>query len=160
MRAEREEVAREEPTIASELDDLEPAIASLTSARADAAAKVAKLEADEEAAIVRTAEKLTAARARKAVEERARLELERDQEEALRALGERLNVERPRDLLLRLKPIEEHEVAIATLERRRVELGELVAGVDRWAFARGLLYIALLLGGIAFALLWFFILRA
>jgi hypothetical protein len=159
MRADRGEVAREEPVIAAELDDLEPAIASLTSARADAQGKVRKLESDEEADVVRTAEKLTAARARRAVEERARAELERDQEQALRSLGERLNVERPRDLLLRLKPIEEHEVAIATLERRRVELGELVAGVDRWAFARGLLYIAVLVGGLALAILWFFVLR-
>jgi len=159
MRADREEVAREEPVIATELDDLEPAIASLTSAKADAQSSASKLEAEEQAAVVRTAEKLTAARARKAVEERARAELERDQEDALRALGERLNVERPHDLLLRLKPIEEHEVAIATLERRRVELGELVAGVDRWAFARGLLYIAFTLGAVAFALLWFLVLR-
>ena len=159
MRAEREEVAREEPVIAAELDDLEPAIASLTSARGDARARAARLEADEEAAVVRTAEKITAARARKAVEERARGELEREQEEALRGLGEKLNVERPLDLMPRLKPIEEHEVAIATLERRRVELGELVAGVDRWAFARGLLYLAVVLGAIAFAILWLFVLR-
>ena len=159
MRADREEVAREEPVITAELDDLEPAIASLSSARADAHGKVGKLESDEESDVVRTAEKLTAARARRAVEERARAELEREQEQALRSLGERLNVERPRDLYLRLKPIEEHEVAIATLERRRVELGELVAGVDRWAFARGLLYIAVLLGGLALAILWFFVLR-
>ena len=110
-------------------------------------------------AVVRTAEKITAARARKAVEERAKGELEREQEDALRGLGEKLNVERPLDLLPRLKPIEEHEVAIATLERRRVELGELVAGVDRWAFARGLLWIALLLGAIAAAILWVFVLR-
>ena len=159
MRAEREEFAREEPVIAAELDDLEPAIASLTSARADAQDKSAKLEAAEQAAVVRTAEKLTAARARKAVEERAKGELSRDQEDALRGLGERLNVERPLDLLPRLKPIEQHEVAIATLERRRVELGELVAGVDRWAFARGLLWIALTLGALALAILWFFVLR-
>lgn len=159
MRAEREEFAREEPAIASELDDLEPAIASLGSARGDARARATRLESAEQAAVVRTAEKLTAARARKAVEERARGELEREQEEALRGLGEKLNVERPLDLLQRLKPIEEHEVAIATLERRRVELGELVAGVDRWAFARGLLWIALVLGAIAGAILWVFVLR-
>ncbi len=159
MRAEREEVAREEPAIAAELDDLEPAIASLTSARADAQSRAAKLEAAEQSAVVRTAEKITAARARKTVEERARGELEREQEDALRVLGERLNVERPLDLLPRLKPIEEHEVAIATLERRRVELGELVAGVDRWAFVRGLLWIALALGGLALAILWLLVLR-
>ena len=159
MRAEREEFAREEPAIASELDDLEPAIASLGSARGDARARATRLESAEQAAVVRTAEKLTAARARKAVEERARGELEREQEDALRGLGEKLNVERPLDLLQRLKPIEEHEVAIATLERRRVELGELVAGVDRWAFARGLLWIALVLGAIAGAILWVFVLR-
>ena len=160
MRAEREEFAQEEPAIAAELDDLEPAIASLSSARTDARARAAKLESGEAAAVVRTAEKITAARARRAVEERARGELEREQDEALRGLGERLNVERPRDLLIRLKPIEEHEVAIATLERRRVELGELVAGVDRWAFARGLLWIALILGAVGFAVLWFAVLRA
>ncbi len=159
MRAEREEFAQEEPAIAAELDDLEPAIASLTSARADARARASKLDSGEAAAVVRTAEKITAARARRAVEERAKGELEREQDEALRGLGERLNVERPLDLLIRLKPIEEHEVAIATLERRRVELGELVAGVDRWAFARGLLWIALILGAVGFVVLWFAVLR-
>jgi hypothetical protein len=154
MRAEREQVAGEEPEIASQLDDLEPAIASLTSARADAEAKMQRLDGAEDAAVVRTAEMMTAVKARKAVEERARTDLARDQEDALRSLGELLNVERPADIVPRLKSIEEHELAIATLARRRVELTELVAGIDRWAVVRGSLLILLILGAVAAVVLW------
>jgi len=154
MKADRESVAEEEPVIAAELDDLEPAIASLGANLAEARARVERLEKAEAAAQVRGAEMITAVRARSAVEERAEAELAREQEEALRALGERLEVERPEGLVPRLRAVEEHEVAIATLERRRVELGELVRGIDRWALTRGVLWLILLAAAIAAGVLW------
>ena len=158
LRAERESVAEEEPVMAAELDDLEPMIASLSAQRSDAEAEVARLEQAEVDAAVRTEEIATALRARRAVEQRAEADLARRQDEALRALGERLNVERSAALIPRLRPIEEHEVAIATLERRRVELSELVKGVDRWALVRGVLWQLLLvaaLGAVVVWILWF-----
>lgn len=158
LRAERESVAEEEPALAAELDDLEPMIAGLCAQRSDAEAEVTRLEKAEVDAGVRVEEIATALRARRAVEQRAESDLARRQEDALRALGERLNVERPAALIPRLRPIEEHEVAIATLERRRVELSELVKGVDRWALVRGVVWQLLLaaaIGAVVVWILWF-----
>ncbi|HKE17415.1 MAG TPA: hypothetical protein VKB80_21220 [Kofleriaceae bacterium] len=158
--AERQAMADEQPTLAAELDELEPAIAGIIASRADARARVVRVEKAELDAVVRTAEKLTAARARRVVDERAEAELAQDQEESLAALGERLAVERPAELGSRLRGIEEHEVAIATLDRRHLELTELVKSVDRWAIARGVLWLLALAVGVAAALVWSYALRA
>jgi hypothetical protein len=158
--AERQAMADEQPTLAAELDELEPAIASLIASRADGRTRVARIEKEERDAVVRTEEKVTAVRARRVVDERAEAELAQDQDDALGALGERLAVERPAELGSRLRGIEEHEVAIATLDRRHLELYELVRGVDRWAVARGVLWLLVLAVGAAAALVWSYALRA
>ncbi|HUS66914.1 MAG TPA: hypothetical protein VMZ28_20390, partial [Kofleriaceae bacterium] len=156
LRAERQSVAHEEPTIAADLADLEPVIANLTATRTEAEARVQRLEREEREAAVRIAEMVTALRAKRAVEERAEAALERDQEEAALALGERLSVERPPELMTRLRAIDEHDLSMATLERRHVELGELVRGVDRWALMRGVLWLTLVLTVIAGAAAWYY----
>ena len=141
---------------AAEIDRLEPAIASLVAARADLRARSARSQEQERKAVVRAGEKATAIKARRTVDERAEEELAEAQEEALRALGERLAVERPPELAARLRGIDEHEVAIATLERHHLELSELVRSVNRWALTRGLLVIlalTALLGGGLFGLI-------
>jgi hypothetical protein len=156
MMADRESIADEEPALAGELDELELAIATMSASLGEARARAGKLEKDEAAAIERSAEMITAVRARRTVEGRAEADLACEKEEALLALGERLNVERPPELLLRFAPIELEEVSIATRERRRVELAELVKGVDRSALARGVLWLALAGGLLGAALLvWF-----
>ncbi|HTM19187.1 MAG TPA: hypothetical protein VL172_01725, partial [Kofleriaceae bacterium] len=142
LRAEREGVAREEPEIAAELDDLEPKVASVQSARADADKRIATLRTEDQETRVRTDEKLHAVRARKAVEDRAVADADRDRDRALRELGERIAVERPPALTGRLRPIDTHDAAIAVLERRAVELAELVGGVDRAKLARGIAVLA------------------
>ncbi len=98
-------------------------------------------------------------RAGKVVDERAEAELLVAQEEALAALGEQLAEERPEELTLPLRSIEAHEVAIATLDRRHLELSELVRSVDRWAVARGVLWLLTLAVGVAAALVWSYALR-
>jgi predicted nucleic acid-binding Zn-ribbon protein len=157
---ERQAMADEQPTLAAELDELEPAIAGIIASRADARARVVRVEKAERDAVVRVEEKLTAVRARRVVDERAEAELAQDQEESLAALGERLGVERPAELGSRLRGIEEHEVAIATLDRRHLELSELVKSVDRWAIARGVLWLLALVVGVAAAVVWSYALRA
>ncbi|HTE51670.1 MAG TPA: hypothetical protein VK698_12540 [Kofleriaceae bacterium] len=154
LRAEREAMAREVPEAAEEIDDLEPAIASLVAARADGRAAEARIEERERDGVARTAEKIAAVSARRVVDERAEAELAQDQEDALRALGERLAVDRPAELTSRLRGIDEHEVAIATLERRHLELSELVRSVDRWALVRGFLWLTVIAFGLATALVW------
>jgi hypothetical protein len=159
LRAERKAMADERPLLAAELDELEPAIAGLVASGADARARAARMVKDERVAVERTAEKVAAVRARRVVEERAEAELDEAQEEALAVLGERLAVERPPELGPRLRGIEEHEVAIATLERRHLELTELVRALDRWALARGVLWLLALTVAVAAALVWSYALR-
>jgi hypothetical protein len=154
MRAERRGLDKEEPELAAEIDQLEPAIASLTASRAEGRARAARIEEQERAAVLRVAEKVVAVKARCVVDERAEEELALAQEEALRALGERLAVERSPEIVPRLRGIEEHEVAIGTLERRHLELTELLHGVDRWTVARGVLWLLVIAVAVAAALVW------
>ncbi len=148
-RAERAAVLDEEPEIAAELDDLNPRIANLNAAREDAEKKLAEARERDRDGTVRTDERVAAVRARKAVDERAVADADRALDEVLVALGEKLAMERPRQLGSRLRPVDEHDVSIATLERRALELGELVGGVNRAAIARGILVIAVFVGAVA-----------
>jgi len=145
LRAEREAVAQEEPALASELDEIEPQIAALGAARKEAEKSIAELREREEEARVRTEEMVQAIRARKAVEDRAVAECDRARDLALLDLGESLAVERPPEVATRMRAVDEHDLSIATLERRVIELSELVGGVDRAAIVRG---VAVLAGGL------------
>lgn len=159
LRAEREAVAREEPPLAAELDELDPQIAALGAAQKEAARSIEDLHRREREAKERVDEMIEAVRARKAVEDRAVAEADRDRDEALKRLGERLSVDRPAVVAARLRPIDEHDLSIATLERRAFELGELVGGVDRAAIVRG---VAVLVAGVAIVaglLIWLLVLR-
>lgn len=153
LRAEREATWAEVPEVAAEIDQLEPAIAGLIAASADHREAALSLEQRERDGVARTQEKVAAVIARRVVDERAEAELAHAQEETLRALGERLAVDRPAQLAGRLRGIDEHEVAIATLERRQLELSELVRSVDRWAVVRGVAWVMLLAAGIMAALI-------
>lgn len=144
--AERSDVGGEEPAIAADLDELEPKIASLKVARKDARGEIDKTNKAEAEAEIRTEEKLAAVRARKAVEDRAVLEADRARDDALRLMGEQLWIERPETLSARLRPIDEHDATIATLERRALELRELLGGVDWAAVVRG---VGLMLVGVS-----------
>jgi hypothetical protein len=151
LRADRQAVARDEPTIAAALDALLPRIAALTAERAAATERVTAARRGQEQARARAADRVAAVEARRKVEARAVAEAQGDRDRALVELGERLYVDRPRDLTRRLDAVEQRDVAIATAERRAIELRELIASVDRGAVWRGAALWLLLLGAAAAA---------
>ncbi len=150
--ADREAVARDEPGLAAELDALLPRIASLESARGDAQARITAARAAEADARSRANEQVAAVQARRRVENRAAADARHLSERALVELGERLYVERPTDLTLRLGAVESQDLAIATATRRAIEQRELIASVERGALWRGILWWALLIAMVATAI--------
>lgn len=153
LRAERESIARDEPPLAAELDELEPKIASLAASKRDTEVKIEEARAADKEGQVRVDEIVTATEARKQVINRTVADMDKEREAALEALGERLCVERPESFAPRLRAIDEHDVSIATLERRALELEELVSGIDKAKIARGVAMIVFLAIA-AGALLW------
>lgn len=138
LKADREAVQRDEPAIAADLDRLLPRIASLESARDAARQRIAEARAAEIDARARASEKVAAVQARRRVESRAAADAKSASERALIELGERLYVERPGDLTLRLAAVDKQDVAIATAQRRAIELRELLGSVEKGALARGI----------------------
>ena len=153
LRAERESVARDEPAIAADLDELDPKIASLAASKRDTELEIETIRAADKDGQVRTEEIVAATEARKQVINRAVADLDKEREGALESLGERLCHERAASFAPRLRAIDEHDVSIATLERRAIELDELVSGVDKAKIARGVAMIVLLAAA-AGSLVW------
>ena len=149
LRADRQAVARDEPAIARELDGLLPRIASLQAARADALTRITAARNRETDAKGRSTDQVAAVQAKRRVENRAAADARTASERALIELGERLYVERPDDLTIRLGAVDKQDVAIATAQRKAIELRELIGSVEKGAFARGLLYWLVLLGAVA-----------
>ncbi len=149
IRAEREGVLADEPALAADLDELDPKVANLTAARQDTQQGRAVAREQEQKHVTRTAEKIQATEARKGVEQNAVDDTDRERDRALLALGEQLDIDRPAGIADKLRGADEHAIAIATLERTQIELEELVEGVDRAAFARGVLWLVLALGALA-----------
>ena len=141
LRAERDAVASDEPAIASEIDGLEPKIASLTSSRGELADKIDALRKDEELDIVRAAEKADAVKASRVVEERAVSDQSVKQEKQLLELGEGLHHNPPDTRDPKAAAIVRHDLEIGTLERRSLELSELLDSVERGPMIRGALYL-------------------
>jgi hypothetical protein len=151
LRADKQAVQRDEPKIAAALDNLLPRIASLKAARADADAKIAAARQGQDAARDRAVEQVAAVQARRKVEARAVAEAAGDRDRALVGLGERLYADRPKDLTRKLDAVEQRDLAIATAERRAIELRELIGSVERGALIRGILLWILILGAIGAA---------
>ncbi len=141
LRAERDAVAADEPTIASEIDDLEPKIASLASSRGELADKIAVLRAEEELDIIRVNEKANAVKASRVVEERAVSDQAAKQERQLLELGEGLHHNPPDSRDPKAVAIMRHDLEIGTLERRSLELSELLDSVERGPMIRGAAYL-------------------
>ena len=149
LRADREAVSRDEPAIAADLDRLLPRIASLESAREAARARINAARAAEREARARAEEKVAAVQARRRVESRAAADAKHASERALIELGERLYVDRPGDLTLRLAAVDKQDVAIATAQRRAIELRELIGSLEKGALARGVFYWILVVATLA-----------
>jgi len=151
LSADRQAVARDEPAIVAELDGLLPRIASLQAARSDAQARITAARAGEIEATSRAVEQVAAVQARRRVEDRAAAAARTAGDKALVELGERLYSERPDDLTIALKSVERQDLELATVQRRGIELRELVGSVERGAVARGIFWWLLILLAVAAA---------
>ena len=149
LRAERQGVAREEPTIAAQLDALVPRIASIEASRERLRRKVVELNEEEEDDARRSDELLSAIAAKRKVVERATADAEKARERMLAELGERIYVDRPSYLSAQLSPVDSLDVELGDGQRRIMELKEILASVDRWKQVRGIVFWLLILGAIA-----------
>ncbi len=157
-RAERSRTAAKQPDIAAELGGLEPRIANLTARRDQIKAEIGAARDEESGASVRTGEKIGAIQAAMAVDERAVADAADARRQKLTALGDQLVIDRPDALAPRLRGVDDYDLFIATLERRALELREIVDGVNKLVVARGVLVLLLVLGAIG-AVVWFALYR-
>jgi hypothetical protein len=139
LRAERVGISRDEPTIAAQLDALVPRIASIEASRERLRRKVVELNEEEEDDHKRTEELLSAIAAKRKVVERATADAEKARERMLADLGERLYVDRPKNLSAHLAPIDSIDLELGDGQRRVMELREILTSVDRWKLVRGIL---------------------
>jgi prefoldin subunit 5 len=137
LRADRKAVQKDEPALAGALDSLHPRIAKLEAARADARKRRAELEQAERDDQRRTEELLAAIGARRKVVDRAAADAEAARDKILFELGDRIYVDRPESMAPELSPIDAIDVELGTVERRTMELREILQSVDRWKLARG-----------------------
>lgn len=160
LKADREAVQRDEPVIASELDALSPRIAAIEAARHDARERRTQVDADEQADQRRAAELLEAIGAKRKVVDRATSDAEALRDKILFELGERLYVDRPKTLAAQLAPIDEIDMELGTVDRRMMELREIISNVDRKKLVRGIVVTTLFvcgLGAIAGWLVYLFV---
>ncbi|HSJ99834.1 MAG TPA: hypothetical protein VK932_01280, partial [Kofleriaceae bacterium] len=148
LRAERKALQEDEPELAAALDSLHPRIAKLEAARAEARRRRGELEQDEQDDQRRTEEVLAAIGARRKVLDRAASDAEAARDKILFELGERLYVDRPESMSPELSPIDAIDVELGTVDRRTMELREILQSVDRWKIVRGVGLWVLLLAAI------------
>jgi hypothetical protein len=149
LKAERQQFQRDEPQLAAEVDNLMPRIAALEAARTEATNKIAELREAEQNDERRVEELIVAIEARRKVVGRAHADAETARDKALYALAERLLIDRPSQLGRAFEPIDELDLAIATNERRAMELRELQGSVDKRAMARGIAVMVLIVAAAA-----------
>ena len=154
LKADRKAVERDEPVIAGELDARDPRIAAIEAARAEAQRRLAETETNEQADRRRTAELLEAIGAKRKVVDRASADSETLRDKILFELGERLNVDRPRDLATLLSPIDEIDMDLGGADRRLMELREIIGSVDRWKLFRGWAVIVVVLAAVGAFVAW------
>lgn len=154
LKADRVAVQRDEPKIAAELDALNPRIAAIEAKRTESQKRKEQLNKDEEDDKRRTEELLSAIGAKRKVMDRAAGDAETVRDKILFELGERLYVDRPDDLGPQLAPIDAIDLELGTHDRRVMELREILSSIDKAKFARGIIYIVLVLGVIGAATGW------
>ncbi len=158
LRADRITVARDEPAIAAELDELLPRIAELEARRVDAGDRVKRARADLIAITEELGERLRVVEASKKVIERTLAGTRAERDRALADLGERLALDRVPALAGPLRDVDDHELSIATGERRVMELREVLGSIHRGALARGIAGLVLIAATLA-ALAWLVLTR-
>ncbi len=145
LRAERHAVAAEEPELSRVITELEPEIAGVKASRAELTVRRDELLVAEKESRIRAEEKISAIRARRTVDDREVADVGRERNSALRELGETLHAERLPLLQPRLRGVDQHDEAIATLERRAIELKDKILRVDRATMWRGYALLGLVL---------------
>ena len=153
FKANKQAVLRDEPAIAAELDQLNPRMAALEGTRSDLEKKKIELDKADQADQRRTLELLEAIGAKRKVVERASADAEAARDNALFELGERLYVDRPKQLTPELSPIDRIDLEIGEDERRAMEIKEILSNIDRGKLARGTAMIILALGAVG-TLVW------
>jgi DNA repair exonuclease SbcCD ATPase subunit len=148
LKADRKAVQKDEPVLASALDSLHPRIAKLEAARAEARKRRASVEQAELEDQRRTEELLAAIGAKRKVVDRAAADAETLRDKILFELGDRLSVDRPESMSPELAPIDAIDVELGTVDRRTMELREILSSVDRMKLARGIALWILLLAAI------------
>src|SRR6185436_10415380 len=134
--------------LAGALDTLQPRIAKLEAARSEARRRRVEIEQSEREDQRRTEELLAAIGAKRVVVDRAAADAEALRDKILFELGERLYVDRPTSMSPELSPIDAIDVELGTLDRRTMELREVLQSVDRMKIARGIALWILLLTAI------------
>jgi chromosome segregation ATPase len=137
LKADRKSLQQDEPVLASSLDSLQPRIAKLEAARLDARRRRLEAEQAERDDQRRTEELLAAIGAKRKVLDRAASDAEALRDKILFELGERIYVERPESMAPELSPVDAIDVELGTVDRRTMELREMVQSVDRWKVVRG-----------------------
>ncbi len=157
LKAERLAIQKDEPKLAAELDALNPRIASVEAKRAESTRRRAELLTSEQADQRRAEELLAAIGAKRKVMDRAAGDAETVRDRILFELGERLYMDRPGDLGAQLAAVDAIDVELATADRRLMELREILSTVDRWKLARGLVVLAVVVGGLSTAGIWAYV---
>jgi len=148
LKADRKSYQKDEPELAGALDTLQPRIAKLEAARSEARRRRVEIEQSEREDQRRTEELLAAIGAKRVVVDRAAADAEALRDKILFELGERLYVDRPTSMSPELSPIDAIDVELGTLDRRTMELREVLQSVDRMKIARGIALWILLLTAI------------
>lgn len=158
LRAEREALFAEEPPLAEELGDLAPRIRELKARRNELARAQSKLRRAEDESIVRSEERLAAARAHKAVVDRAAQVMARDQQELLCDVGAKLYEDPPAPVAHLATPLAERDAKLEKLKSGAVELREKLDCIESWPLVRGAL-LWVVVAAIAGAAVWYFAIR-
>ncbi|MGE0548201.1 MAG: hypothetical protein AB7O24_07125 [Kofleriaceae bacterium] len=158
LKADRKDVVREEPVLATELDSLNPRIAEVEAKRTAAQHRRDELVKTEQNDQRRTEELLVAIGAKRKVMDRAVADAEEQRDKIFFEVGERLYVDRPGELTAQLHPIDSIDVELGTSDRRMMELREILSTIDKAKLARGIAMLLMILG-VAGVIVWFALLR-
>ncbi len=149
LRAEREVADRRQPVLASELAEVEPVIRNLKTEKGELTKHASKLRRAEDESVVRSSEKITAARAHKLVVDRAAADRTREQNELLRDLGEDLYRQPPAAVAHLASPIEDRAETLERLKNRATVAREKLESIEHRPLARGIILWLLVAGAVA-----------
>lgn len=149
LKADRQAVQRDAPSLVAEIEVLSPQIAALRAELRATERQRRDLDAREAADHAKAAELLEAVGARRKVDERAATEAETARDKVLRELGYRLHAERSAVVDAQLVPIDQIRAEVAADDARRTQLQDILASFDRRKFARGVAMILVVVAAVA-----------